>query len=136
MRLSHRTNLAVRMLMYCAVDAGKLSTVTQVADAYSVSALHLFQVLKPIVDAGLIETVRGRAGGIRLARPADTISLADVVLATETTATPKLQLAEGDDVVDRAIQDAFDAFMEALGHYTIEDLVRGMPELRGLLRMA
>ena len=69
MRVTKQTNYAVRMLMYCAADPGALSRVPDIARAYGVSELFLFKILKPLVKAGLIETVRGRNGGIRLGTP-------------------------------------------------------------------
>jgi len=83
MRLTKQTNYAIRMLMYCAANDGVLSRVPEIARAYSVSELFLFKILQPLVAAGLIETVRGRKGGIRLGRPAAQISVADVVRVTE-----------------------------------------------------
>ena len=136
MRLSRQTNLTVRVLMYCAVNPGQLSTIPRIAEAYSVSALYLFQILKAIVEAGFVETVRGRTGGIRLARAASAITLGDVVRATEPTLTNRRETDQAEDVVDRALQAALDSFTDALGHYTIADLVDGMPKLRGLLNVA
>ena len=71
MRLTRQTNHAIRMLMYCAVNPDKLSRVGDIAAAYSLSELFLFKILQPLVTAGMVETVRGRNGGIRLAKPAD-----------------------------------------------------------------
>ena len=83
MRLTRQTNYAIRMLMYCAANPGKLSRVGEIAAAYSVSELFLFKILQPLVVAGFVETIRGRNGGIRLARPASEISLKAVVVVTE-----------------------------------------------------
>ena len=83
MRLTKQTNYAVRMLMYCAANGGKLSRIPEIARAYGVSELFLFKILQPLVEAQLVETVRGRNGGVRLARPAGEINLFDVVRVTE-----------------------------------------------------
>src|SRR5690606_33484166 len=83
MRLTRQTNYAIRLLMYCAANEGRLSRVPEVAAAYSVSELFLFKILQPLVEHRLVETVRGRNGGVRLARPAAEISLFDVVRVTE-----------------------------------------------------
>jgi Rrf2 family iron-responsive transcriptional regulator len=137
MRLTRQTNLAVRMLLYCAVNDAPLSQVARIADAYSVSPLHLAQIMKPLVDAGMLVTVRGRGGGIRLGRSADGITLRDVVQVTETGMTGRMdEPANDEDNAERALQAAFDAFLGALEHYTIADLAKGMPALHGLLRVA
>jgi len=83
MRLTKQTNYAIRMLMYCAANEGGLSRVPDIAKAYSVSPLFLFKILQPLVEAGLMQTVRGRNGGVRLAKPAGAITVADVVRVTE-----------------------------------------------------
>ncbi|MEP4475700.1 MAG: Rrf2 family transcriptional regulator, partial [Lentilitoribacter sp.] len=68
MRLTRQTNYAVRMLMYCAADPENLSRIPDIAKSYSVSELFLFKILQPLAKAGIMETVRGRNGGVRLAR--------------------------------------------------------------------
>ncbi|PZN48543.1 MAG: iron-responsive transcriptional regulator, partial [Proteobacteria bacterium] len=83
MRLTRQTNYAMRILMYCAANNDRLSRIPEIAHAYSVSELFLFKILQPLVEQGMIETVRGRNGGVRLGRPADQITLFDVVRVTE-----------------------------------------------------
>jgi len=83
MRLTKQTNYAVRMLMYCAANGDKLSRIPEIAKAYGVSELFLFKILQPLTRAGIIETVRGRNGGVRLPKPASEITLFDVVRVTE-----------------------------------------------------
>ena len=83
MRLTRQTNYAVRILMYCAANDTRLSRIPEIAEAYGVSELFLFKILQPLVEAGFVETVRGRNGGVRLAKPAEAISLLDVVRVTE-----------------------------------------------------
>ena len=64
MRLTKQTNYAVRMLMYCAANDGKLSRVPEIAKAYGVSELFLFKIIQPLHKAGIMDTVRGRNGGV------------------------------------------------------------------------
>ena len=82
MRLTKQTNYAVRMLMYCAANGEKLSRIPEIARAYGVSELFLFKILQPLTKAGLVETVRGRNGCVRLPKPASAITLFDVVKVT------------------------------------------------------
>ena len=60
MRLTRQSSYAVRTLVYCAVKAPELSRVAEIAKAHSISELFLFKLIKPLVEAGLLETVRGR----------------------------------------------------------------------------
>jgi Rrf2 family transcriptional regulator, iron-responsive regulator len=141
MRLTRQTNYAIRMLMYCAANDGRLSRVPDIAKAYSVSELFLFKILQPLVEAGLVETVRGRNGGVRLGRPAATITIFDVVRVTEESfAMAECFEADGADCplidscsLNSALREALGAFFEVLAKYSIADLVKTRPNVRALL---
>ncbi len=141
MRLTRQTNYAIRMLMYCSANDGQLSRVATIANAYGVSDLFLFKILQPLVQAGFMETVRGRNGGVRLAVPANTISLLDVVKTTEDNfAMAECFEDEGSDcpligscALNGALREALNAFFAVLGGYTIADLVEPNPMLGPLL---
>ena len=83
MRLTRQSSYAIRTLVYCAVNDPQLSRVADIAKAHSISELFLFKLIKPLVENGLIQTVRGRHGGIRLGRPAAEITLLDTIQLTE-----------------------------------------------------
>lgn len=132
MRLTKQTNYAVRILMYCAANAGHLSRVAEIAKAYTVSEPFLFKILQPLTEAGLIETVRGRNGGIRLGRDARDITLLDVVRLTEESFS-MAECFERDDAdcplvdscrLSAALREALNAFFGVLSKYTIADLAR------------
>jgi Rrf2 family iron-responsive transcriptional regulator len=142
MRLTRQTNLAIRMLMYCAANSVRLSQVGEIAAAYSVSAMHLAQISKPLVAAGLLRTVRGRNGGVSLGRPPGEITLADVIQAVETDIGDALARCDrspesAEEVeMEKALQLAFEEFLVSLRRHTIADLVEGMPNIRQLLKVA
>ncbi|MFK5980915.1 MAG: iron-responsive transcriptional regulator RirA [Rhizobiaceae bacterium] len=141
MRLTRQTNYAVRILMYCAANDGNLSRVPDIAEAYGLSEAYLFKILKPMMDVSIIESVRGRNGGIRLARDAADITLFDVVRVTEEN----FSLAECFDdentdcpLVDScgfnsALREALNAFFDVLGKYTIADMIAARPNINFLL---
>lgn len=141
MRLTRQTNYAVRILMYCAANEGRLSRIPEIAQAYSVSELFLFKILQPLVEAKLVETVRGRNGGVRLGRDAAQITLFDVVRVTEES----FSMAEcfDSDTADcplidscglnAALREALGAFFAVLQKHTIADLVRSRSDVRSLL---
>ncbi len=83
MRLTQATNYSVRTLLYCAANADTPSRVSDIAASFSMSETHLFKILKVLVDANLVRTIRGRNGGLMLARPAATITVGEVVRAAE-----------------------------------------------------
>jgi Rrf2 family transcriptional regulator, iron-responsive regulator len=144
MRLTKQTNYAIRLMMYCAANGeDQLSRISDVAKAYGVSELFLFKVLQPLVQGKLVVAVRGRNGGVRLARPAGTITLLDVVRLTEESFSMAECFDEG--VTDcplidacslnSALRKALNAFFDVLESYTIAELVRTKPDIRALLRL-
>jgi Rrf2 family iron-responsive transcriptional regulator len=141
MRLTKQTNYAVRILMYCAANSNNLSRIPEIAAAYGLSETFLFKILKPIADNGFVQSVRGRNGGIRLAKPADEISLLDIVRVTEDnfnmadcfdnslTNCPLIDAC----ALNSAWNEALSAFFNVLEKYTIEDLVKPSPNISMLL---
>ena len=138
MRLTRQTNYAIRILMYCAANDGRLSRIPEIAAAYSVSELFLFKILQPLVEAKLVETVRGRHGGVRLGRPAADITLFDVVRVTEESFA-MAECFENDSAdcplidscnLNAALRKALGAFFEVLESYTIADLVKDRVDMR------
>ena len=138
MRLTRQTNYAIRILMYCAANDGRLSRIPEIAASYSVSELFLFKILQPLVEHKLVETVRGRNGGVRLGRPAAEITLFDVVRVTEDNFA-MAECFENDEadcplidscMLNEALRKALGAFFEVLQSYSIADLTRAGPSLR------
>jgi Rrf2 family nitric oxide-sensitive transcriptional repressor len=141
MRLTVYTDYALRLLMYLALKDGGLATISEIASSYGISKNHLMKVAYELGVAGYIETVRGRGGGIRLAKRLDSIRLGDVVRRTE----PDMALVACfkpieapcaikqccvlRDVLDRAAT----AFNDVLDGYSLADLVRPKGRLRGAL---
>ncbi|BCH32178.1 Rrf2 family transcriptional regulator [Mesorhizobium sp. L-8-10] len=141
MRLTRQTNYAIRILMYCAANSERLSRIPEIASAYSVSELFLFKILQPLVENGLVETVRGRNGGVRLGRPADKINLFDVVRVTEESFA-MAECFESDAAecplvdscaLNAALREALGAFFAVLERHTIADLVKARSNVRSLL---
>ncbi len=140
MRLTRQTNYAIRILMYCGANEGRLSRVTEIADAYGVSELFLFKILQPLVENGMVQTVRGRKGGIRLGKPAESITLFDVVRVTEENFSMAECFESGSDCplisdcsLNNALREALDAFFTVLSRHSIHDLVESKPHVRTLL---
>lgn len=141
MRLTRQTNYAFRILMYCAANDGNLSRIPEIAAAYSVSELFLFKILQPLVEHGMVATVRGRNGGVKLGRPAAEISLFDVVRATEENFA-MAECFENDAAdcplvdscgLNSALREALNAFFEVLMRHSIDDLVKARPNINALL---
>ena len=141
MRLTRQSSYAIRTLIYCAVNEPGLSRVADIAKAHAISELFLFKLIKPLVEAGLIETVRGRRGGLKLGRPAEDITLLDTIKLTEESFA-MAECFEGGDVtcplvdacdVNAALREALGAFFNVLDSYTIADLAKKRRDIRDLL---
>ncbi len=83
MRLTTMTDYSLRLLMYVAQRPGQLCTIAEVANAYGISEAHLMKITHQLGLAGHLETVRGKGGGMRLARPPEDINLGAVVRSVE-----------------------------------------------------
>lgn len=144
MKLTKQANYALRTLVYCAANSPHQSRVSDIAKAYGISELSLFKFIKPLVDNKLLETVRGRNGGIKLGRNPEDISILEVIQIAEE----KFMLAEcfgntptdcpllGNCEINSVLNEALNAFMEVLGRYTIADLVKQQNLLRALLNIS
>lgn len=142
MRLTKQTNYAIRMMMYCDSNAG-LSRVSSIAKFYGLSELFLQKILKHLTKAGLVESVRGRNGGIRLAKDAALITVGEVVRVTEENFSLAECFEEGETNcplistcgLNQALAKALEAFLEVLDSYTIANLTNNQRNLHVLLRL-
>ena len=136
MRLTRYTDYALRVLTYLGAQPDRVCSIAEIARGYGISQNHLMKVAHDLGKAGYIEGVRGRAGGIRLAKPPDKINVGAVVRQTE----------DGFDLVDcdtcaispaceltRVLDEALAAFMTVLDRYTLADLLKRQTKLLRLL---
>ena len=85
MRLTKSTRHAIRILIDCAGADDRLIKVAELSERLQITQQNVFKIVNLLARGGLIEAVRGRNGGVRLARPASAIRIGDVVRATEIT---------------------------------------------------
>jgi Rrf2 family nitric oxide-sensitive transcriptional repressor len=84
MRLAEYTDYTLRVLMYCAARPQQLVTISELADHHGVSRNHLMKIVTDLGRLGMLETTRGRGGGLRLLKEPAKIRVGDVVRASET----------------------------------------------------
>lgn len=84
MRLSEYTDYCLRVLMYCAARPDRQVTVGEVAEYHALSRHHLMKIVSDLGREGLLETTRGRGGGLRLRKDPAEIRVGDVVRSAET----------------------------------------------------
>ncbi len=140
MRLTRYTDYALRVLMHLAARPERLSSIGEMARIHRVSQNHLMKVVHDLRKEGLVEAVRGRTGGIRLARAPAEINIGAVVRHTEES----FDLVDcGSCVIARAcsltgvLNEALRAFLAVLDRHTLADLVTtrgaGLQSLAALL---
>jgi Rrf2 family nitric oxide-sensitive transcriptional repressor len=126
MRLKSYTDYAMRVLMHLAAKPDRLASISEMARTYRISHNHLMKVVHDLRKQGFVSAVRGRSGGIRLARPATEITVGAVVRHTEGS----FDLVDcGSCVIapacslTAALHEARAAFMAVLDGYSLADLV-------------
>ncbi len=141
MRLTTFSDYTLRVLMFLALNRDRLATIPEIAAAYDISENHLMKVVHQLARAGIIESVRGKGGGIRLAHKPEDIQLGQIVRASEGSA-PIVECLTGDTGVCRIapacrlaaiLVSAFEALFAKLDEYTLADLVRAPRKLEALL---
>jgi Rrf2 family nitric oxide-sensitive transcriptional repressor len=141
MKLTLYTDYSLRMLMYLALDPDQTSTIQEVADRFTISKNHLMKVAYELGQAGYVETVRGRNGGLRLSRPAAEIRLGDLVRECEGDFTMvECFDAEHNQCVltpacklKNVLKEALDAYFQSLNQHTLADLLQPKTTLVKLL---
>jgi Rrf2 family nitric oxide-sensitive transcriptional repressor len=140
-QLTLRSNNAMRLMMYCAINDGRLAPVGEIARACNMSESHLGKIANVLAADGFVETVRGRGGGVRLARPPSEINIGAVVRRTEigacflecldpkTNTCPLVEACRFRTIVGHALS----AFLAVLDGYTLADLVAEPEGLRAAL---
>jgi Rrf2 family nitric oxide-sensitive transcriptional repressor len=140
MRLTHYSDYALRMLIYVAVHPERVVTISEISKSYSISKNHLMKIANELSAAGIIETVRGRNGGLRLAKAPAEINIGAIVRMTESDSS----LVECFDpvtnqcVITRAcrlkfiLAQALEAFYQRLDQETLADLVQRPKSLLAL----
>lgn len=131
MRLTSHTDYGLRILMSLAVMDNRLVTIEELADRHRISRNHLMKVAQSLVSHGLVKGVRGRRGGLTLAKAPAEIRMGQVVRKLETDV--ELVACLGDSAatcvftgvcrLTGALRNAMEAFFKELDQLTLADLV-------------
>jgi len=119
------------MLIHAALRNPALTTVREVAEDFGLSLAHLQKVAQTLAAHGYIETLRGRSGGLRLARSLEQIRVGAVVAVTEPDFHLAPCTADGGGcpiyqpcVLRDALDQATSAFLAELDKWTLADLIQ------------
>ena len=142
MRLTLYTDYSLRVLLFLGTkEPGALSTIKEISDAYGISKNHLMKVSHELGKMGYVETIRGRGGGIRLAKRPEEIGIGEVVRQTEEdfylvdcfnpesigcVISPVCNLKG-------ALNKALHAYITVLDEYKLSDFLHNKQEIAALL---
>ena len=122
--------------MYLAVAPEKKHKVQYIANDFNISRSHVMKVVTDLAAKGYVHASRGRYGGLQLNKPAGAILLGNVVQDME----PSLNLVDCSDCrilescrLKSALHDSCRAFIHAMNHYTLADLVSNDKQLISLV---
>ena len=130
MRLTRFSDYSLRVLMYAASRGERLITIEETAATYRISRTHLMKVCHQLTRAGFLRAIRGRSGGLVLARAPSEIGIGEVLRLTE----PDFALVEcfgsghGCAIAPRCrlqgvLHEALAAFLATIDRYTLADLM-------------
>ena len=143
MRLTTFTDYTLRVLIYLAVRKEHRVTIEEVAASFSISRHHVAKVAHFLGATGWVENLRGRGGGMRLAVPAASINVAEVVRLAEggdelaecfAPGKPRCAIAP-DCRLQGLLEEAAQQFYAALARRTLEDLAANRAAIVRLLRI-
>lgn len=129
MHLTRYTDFSLRTLIYLGFCEPQQASIAEISRAYGISESHLTKVVHHLGLLGLVQTTRGRGGGLRLARPAEQIIVGQVVRQTEEDLSLVECFGSGTCTITHACKlknvlgEALAAFFAALDHYTLADLL-------------
>jgi len=137
MQLTLFSDYSLRVLLYLTMHRQRRVTVTEISSAYGISQHHVVKVVQRLIGKGLVESARGRGGGLLLAREPAQVNVGDVVRLTEPHMNlvecfdPKTNTCPIDPVcgLKHALVRAGEAFLNELDRYTLADFAPRAPAL-------
>lgn len=140
MHLTLQSDYALRVLIALGIAADQRGTIGSIAMHYDISRNHLMKVCHRLQRLGYIQGIRGKGGGLRLAREPAQINIGEVVRAME----PGFELVECFGEENRCaithfcrlkgiLGDALAEFFRVLDRYTLADLLGPAPRVATFL---
>ena len=140
MRLTRFTDYSLRVLIYLGQHNDTRVTINQISESYDISKNHLMKVVSNLTRLKFVAARRGPGGGIQLNRAPEEIKLSEVINATEkhlpelqATRPPGTIPAEADKRLGSFLQQALQAYLEALGRFTLADILQSGDNTNKLL---
>ena len=138
MQLTRHTDYSLRVLIYLALNPGRLVTISEVAETFNVSRNHMVKVVHQLSTLEYIKSIRGHGGGIELAQDAADIVVGDIIRHTEN----RLDVINCQEpicpimpvcLLKGARNEATAAFLTVLDAYTVAELISNKTNLKKLI---
>lgn len=130
MQLTKHTDYAFRVLIYLAMKpAEQLSTIQEIAEYFDISRSHMMKIVQKLANAGFVQSIRGKQGGIHLGKPTGDINLRSIIELMEATLKPvdcttqPCRLNPGCSL-KTILFTGQQQYMDYIGQYTVADLVK------------
>lgn len=140
MKLTRHTDYSLRALIYLGVHTDRRIAIAEISDAYAISRNHLVKVIQNLARLGLVKTIRGRSGGVILAKRPEEIVLGRVILGTEPgfrmveDAEPESSVGDvaQSSGLAQILHGALDSFFDQLNKFTLADLLENVDFVRAV----
>ena len=144
MRMTFHADLGFRTLVYLASASPEGATIPQIAEAYNVSENHLRKVALHLSNLGLVNSMRGKGGGLKLAKDPSKISIGwamrrlepDFAIAECMGAEPQRCVITGNCGLQSILMEALGSWFSVLDNYTLADAINGSRRLNRLLKIS
>jgi len=143
MRLTRFTDYSIRVLIYLGQNNQSRVTINQISETYDISKNHLMKVVSNLTRLQFVKAQRGPGGGVQLNLLPEEINLKDVILNTERhlhqteDLTPAdKQRSTAESRLDSYLQSAMQAYLDALGRFTLADILEPQAKESQLLDLS
>ncbi|HFD91962.1 MAG TPA: Rrf2 family transcriptional regulator [Gammaproteobacteria bacterium] len=137
MHLTYHTDYALRVLVYLGLKNGALATMPEISEYFGISRNHLVKVVNLLSRQNLVETQRGKGGGVRLVRDPAEINIGEIVRHAEFHFNIMACFEEGKDhcaiasvcKLKEIFRRAAQGFLEVLDEYTLANVLLNRDDL-------
>ena len=131
MYLTRHADYTMRLLIHLAVQGDRISTIQEIAQHYGISRNHLMKVAHRAIQAGYVEGVRGRTGGLKLAKRAQELNVGEILRAAEEwkvvecfePVSNRCPISGGCGL-EPVLKEALEAYFAVLDRYSLDHIVR------------
>lgn len=118
-----RTLLALDILCYLGNRTSLRAPSAEISADLNITVPYTRKIGNQLIEAGFVQSVRGRDGGLRLARPPNSILLGEVVRYFDQQRQSNLPESKGSEYFDCVMVEARERFLEILNEHSLAELL-------------